>query len=425
MTYPDDHLSRRELLQLSAAGVLAACTSGWFNALAADAAQAASTGGKHKSCILLWMNGGPSQSHTFDLKPGGEYSAIPTSVPGLQISEYLPRLARQMHHAALIRSMSTGEAVHPRARFLMHNGYRMAGGQNYPAIGCIASAEIGAKGSELPNFVSIDGGSDGNGAGKAFRCTPAYLGPQHAPLLVDDPSQGIANIKPAVADATFNDRFDLVEDADKAFADKYKSEAAAAHKSSYEQALRLMRSEKSRAFEIDRESKSVRDSYGDHKFGRACLLARRLVETGVPFVEVTLGGWDDHGGAGKNVKRRSAYMDVAMAALLQDLSSRGLLDSTLVIWMGEFGRSPGSGSQHFARAWTTFLAGGGVKGGAVVGRTEKTGRDVADRPVSAPDFLATVCTALGINPRKEYTTPTGRPIRIVDKSARPVTEVLA
>jgi len=419
-------MSRREMMKLAAVGVLATSTSGWFNTLAASAAQtAAITGKKAKSCILLWMNGGPSQSHTFDLKPDSEYKAISTSVPGIQISEYLPRLARQMQHCALLRSMSTGEAVHPRARFLMHNGYRMSGGQSFPAMGCIASAELGREGFELPNFVAIDGGVDGNNAGKFFRSVPAYLGPKHAPLIVNDPSKGIENLRPAVAGGAFNDRFELLESAEKKFEQKYDSAAALAHETAYQQALRLMRSEKAKAFEIERESEIVRHNYGDSQFGRGCLLARRLVEAGVPFVEVTLGGWDDHGGAGKKVKGRSEYLDMAMSALLADLHAKGLLESTLVIWMGEFGRNPGSGSQHFAKAWTSLLAGAGLKTGQVIGKTDKSGREVADRPITAPDFMATVYTALGIDIKKEYTTAGGRPIRVVDKGGRAVGELFS
>lgn len=432
----DNTLTRRDTLRLAGAGILAASTSGWFGNLAAQAAQQSAAtqqggqpsqnpGGKAKACILLWMNGGPSQSHTFDLKEGGEYSTIATSVPGVRISEHLPKMAKQMQHAALIRSMATGEAAHPRARFLMHNGYRMVGGQSYPAIGCIAANELGKQGFELPNFVSIDGGADGNNAGGMFRAVPAYLGPKNAPLIVGDPAKGIENLKPAVSEADFAARMKLLESADIGFATRFSTPAAAAHQSAYQQAVKLMRSEKAKAFELERESQAVRDGYGDSRFGQGCLLARRLVEAGVPFVEVSLGGWDDHGGAGPKVKKRSPVLDQGMAALLADLKAKGLLDSTLVVWMGEFGRSPGGGSQHYAKAWTTLLAGGGIKGGAVVGKTDKGGKEVADRPVSAPDFMATICTAMGINFKKEFTTPAGRPIRIADKSAKPVVEILS
>jgi uncharacterized protein (DUF1501 family) len=438
MAKNDPGLSRRELMRLSAAGVLATSTSGWFDSLARAATIAqgtpggavgapsvAATSGKHaKACILLWMNGGPSQSHTFDVKPGGEYASIATDVPGMRISEYLPRMARQMKHCAILRSMSTGEAVHPRARFLMHNGYRPSGGQSYPAMGCVASAELGREDFELPTFVAIDGGVDGNNAGRPYRSVPAYLGPRHAPLLVGDPAKGVENLKPTVAAGAFDERFDLLADAEKRFAEKYDSDAARAHDMAYQQALRLMRSDKAKAFELGRESAAVRAGYGDSQFGRGCLLARRLVEVGVPFVEVTLGGWDDHGGAGRNVKRRSPVMDAAMATLLADLQAKGMLDSTLVVWMGEFGRNPGSGSQHFARAWTTVLAGGGLKTGQVVGKTDPTGREVTDRPISARDYMATVYAALGIDYKKEYTTAGGRPIRIADKGAKVVEQVL-
>jgi uncharacterized protein (DUF1501 family) len=188
--------------------------------------------------------------------------------------------------------------------------------------------------------------------------------------------------------------------------------------------MQLLHSPRGKAFNIDHEPVKVREAYGSSPFGKACLLARRLVEVGVPFVEVLLGGWDDHSGAAAPVKSRSRYMDPAMAALVGDLKERGLLDSTLVIWMGEFGRHPMTGrTKHWPRAWSTMLAGAGIKGGQVIGKTDTTGGAVTDRPVGAADFMATVCKALGMDYAKQFRTKDGRPIRMVDRAAKPVDEL--
>jgi hypothetical protein len=418
-------VSRRDLMKLTAAGLVGPSTSGWFSSLAGSVRAAEAKATRGKACILLWMNGGPSQAHTFDLKSGSDFKAIDTSVPGIQISEHLPKLAQQMQHVALLRGMSTGEAVHERARFLLHNGYRMSGSQVFPAMGCIAAHELGRPEFELPNFVAIDGGVDGNNAGGAFRSVPAYLGAKHAPLLVADPSKGVENLKPSVDLAEFDERAELLDKAEKRFQDRYDTPSAQAHRTIYQKAVQLLHSDRARAFDLDKETAATRETYGDSQFGKGCLLARRLVETGVPFVEVTLGGWDDHGGAAAPIQRRSAYMDRAMAALLADLKQRGLLDTTLVIWMGEFGRTPGKGAGHYARAWTSLMAGCGLKTGQVVGATDASGKDVKERPVSAADFMATVCKALGIDQTKQFTTRENRPVHLVDKGAVAVKELFA
>jgi hypothetical protein len=370
------------------------------------------------------MEGGPSQQHTFDLKEGGPYKSIPTAAPGVRISEHLPRMAAQMKHMALLRGMSTGETVHSRARFLLHTGYRQVGSEAFPSLGSIAAAELGRADGDLPNFVCVDGGLDGNNGPGSYRPGPGYLGSQHSPLMVSDPAGGIPNLKPAVAREDFDDQAALLAAGEKRFQEQYQSAAAEAHRVSYEQAMRLMRSERVQAFELDREPRALRDRYGASKFGQACLLARRLVEAGIPFVEVTLRGWDDHSGADEHVKRRSAYMDPAVATLIADLADRGLLERTLVIWMGEFGRTPAGARNHFARAWTTLLAGGGLRTGQVVGRTDATGGTVEERPIGVPDFMATVCKALGIDAGKRYRSGGGRPVRLVDQEGKPLGELL-
>jgi hypothetical protein len=405
-------LSRRDWLKISAAGTLGGSASGWFGLLAARADQAARQGNKHKSCILLWMAGGPAQSHTFDLKSGGDYKPISTSVSGIQISEHLPKIAQQIQHLALLRSMKTGDGNHRTATYLMHTGFRQGsgGGMVHPSLGAMVAAELGRPEFELPNFVAV-----GNTMG------PGYLGPKYAPLIVNDFDRGLPDLKPFTGDV--DERATLVEELDKAFLNDYQANSTRAHQASFQKALQLMHSNKTQAFELGREPDSVREKYGKGKFGQGCLLARRLVEAGVPFVEVTLPGWDTHQNANNRVKALSEQLDAPMATLIADLKERGLLDSTLVIWMGEFGRSPKNGSQHYARAWTSILAGAGVKVGQVVGGTDSSGADVKDHPISSADFMATVCKALGIDYTKEYIARGGRPMHKVDKGAKPVEQV--
>jgi hypothetical protein len=445
-------LSRRDLLRLSAAGAIGYSFSGWLQALAEENANNPQ---RRRACILLWMNGGPSQMDTFDLKPGhangGPYRAIATSAAGVRISEHLPRLARQMHHAAIIRAMNSREGDHGRGTYLMHTGYLPQGPIQYPTIGSLVARELGDDNSALPNFVSIAPFRQFNPAAYSS----GFLGPQYAPLLVGENAnpfiqpgqqqQDVAQVlrvpdllaPPEVDPQHFDSRIDLLQAMQSDFARNHPSIAARSHQTAYERAVRLMRTEARAAFNLSEEPSGLRDSYGRSLFGQSCLLARRLVERGVPFVEVNLGaipnapaGWDTHGQNFQSVQRLSEVLDPAFATLLSDLSDRGMLQDTLVVWMGEFGRTPritnGQGRDHFANAWSTVLAGGGINGGTVFGRTSPDGNTVEDpRPVTVPDFMATVCRALGIDYTRQNMSNAGRPIPIVDRNCRPVEEVLA
>jgi hypothetical protein len=433
------------LLRLAAAGVGATSASGWFPLLADHAAQAAEAGLRHKSCILLYMSGGPSHIDTFDLKfdseTGTEFAPIATSVPGIQISEHLPKLARLMHQGAIIRSMSTGESDHDRGRYLMHTGYsRSNGGVPWPSMGALVSSELGKPEFLLPNFVVCN---------LKDRLDPAftgYLGPQHRGLVLPDLDKGIEDVRPAVSTADLNERFELLTQLDDAFQGKYRASSTAAHQSNYRRSIDLMRADKLKAFDLSLEPASSRSRYtprdydardagaaGARDFGKGCLLARRLVEVGVPFVEVVLQSWDTHSNNFPNTRRLSECLDPAMSALIEDLDDRGLLDTTLVIWMGEFGRTPrlnnginggGPGRDHFGRAWSTVLMGGGIPGGQVIGRTDKIGGTVEDRPIKASDFMATICAILGIDWQKLNDGPGGRTVRLTDKDAEPIKELL-
>jgi hypothetical protein len=417
-----DYFSRRDFLRLSSLGVLAPSLSGWLAPLAARAAESRA---KTRSCILLWMDGGPSQKDTFDMKPGtkdgGEFKPIATSVPGIQISEHLPNLAKQMQHAAILRGMTTGEGAHGRAKVYMHTGYKEGiGGLVYPSLGAIASKELGKPEFPLPNFVTI--GNRSYGAG--------FLGPKHQPLNVTDASRGVESLKSALTEGQFSNRFGLLEEMEAGFFKQYGANAATDHRTTYERAVRLMQSKEARAFDLDREAESAKSRYGSGKFAEGCLLARRLIETGVTFVEVTLGGWDTHQNNFKRVKDLSSQIDQPISSLIEDLKQRGLLDSTLIVWMGEFGRTPKintkgaqPGRDHYPKAWTSVLFGGGIKGGQVISKTDSEGAAVTDRPISALDFMATICKVLGIDYNKQNESNIGRPIRIVDKGAKPLTEL--
>jgi hypothetical protein len=328
-----------------------------------------------------------------------------------------------MHHAALLRGMSTTQGAHGPARYYMHTGYREGvGGLVHPSLGAIASAELGKGDAPLPNFVSV-GGKFGYGAG--------FLGVRHQPLIVEDPAKGVANLSPRVDASRFGQRLGLLEEMERGLLRTARSEAGQDHFATYQRTVALLRAKEARAFDLDSEPAATRAAYGDTDFGRGCLLARRLIETGVPFVEVFSSGWDTHKDNFPRVKSLSAKIDAPMAALIDDLEARGRLDSTLVIWMGEFGRTPKitsnqgtPGRNHYPRAWSAALFGGGVPGGCVIGKTDKEGAEVIERPISGLDFLATVCTLLGIDYTKENPTPIGRPIRIVEKGAKPIKELL-
>jgi len=418
----NESMHRRDWLKLSAAGVLGACTSNWLNVLAAHASV---TRQQTKSCILLWMAGGPSHKDTFDLRPGtaqgGPYRQIQTSVNGIQISEHFPQFARLMEHAAIIRSMSTAEGAHARASYNMHTGYREGqGGIVYPSLGSIVSKELGDEGAALPSFVSVGQRSYGSG----------FLGPRHQPLIVNDPARGVENLRTGVNQDQFNSRVNLLEELENGFHSTHNAQTAQAHRTTMNRAVTLMRDTGTQAFDISREPSASRSAYGTSKFGEGCLMARRLIEAGVKFVEVTLGGWDTHQNNFERVRQLSGQVDPAMSALVRDLRDRRLLDNTLVIWMGEFGRTPRinqrgaqPGRDHYPRAWSSVMIGGGIRGGQVICRTDAEAATVVERPVNTLDFMATVCRALGIDFNRQNHAPNGRPIRIVDRPANPITQL--
>ncbi len=416
-------LSRRDVLQLSALGLLGGPACGLMPHLAAAEAQSAAN---VKSCILLFMSGGPSHIDTFDPKPlnkSSQFKSIATRLPGVHFSEHLPRLAAMAGDLAVLRSMSTVEADHGRARYTMHTGYRRGtgGGLIHPSLGAIVSSQLGKEADILPNFVSIDPKNTGRANGSG------YAGPMHAPLELTDPSKGVENLAPRDDLAGFARREQMLNEMERDFTARLRSPSSLGHQAMYQRAAALMRSPGIKAFDLNAEPAAMREAYGGSSFGDGCLLARRLVEAGVRFVEVVLDGWDTHQKNSTKTKELCQQVDPAMSTLINDLRDRGRLDSTLVIWMGEFGRSPrlesADGRGHYAKAWSMVMAGGGLNVGQVVGRTDDDGATVTDRPISTVDFMATVCRALKIDYTQHFTTNEKRPVRIVDKDEKIVSEL--
>jgi uncharacterized protein (DUF1501 family) len=440
--------SRRQALRtlaLSAAG----CSVSRF--LPAFAADLAADPARRRHCILLWMTGGPSQIDTFDMKPGhangGPFKEIATAVPGMRFSEHLPQLAKHADSLAILRGLSTKEGDHQRATELMHTGQLPMGPIRYPTVGSALSKALARGESDLPSFVSVNPFVPYNVG------SPGFLGAAHAPLTVgsqayssqqqQQPADGYATL--TVDDAQprptylarqqtrlklwrgLEDRF-LAENPDAA--------AAAAHRTVYERAIRFMTGAERalEAFDLSQEPDALRQAYGRGSFGQGCLLARRLVERGVAFVEVAMTGggnfllWDTHQDNFNQVKKLSAELDAGFATLLTDLKQRGLLESTTILWMGEFGRTPvitagSNGREHFTDAWSAVLAGGGIQGGAVHGRTSRDGRTVEDGRIEVGDLLATLAAAVGVKPDTENLSEMGRPIKIAE--GQPVAAVLA
>jgi hypothetical protein len=365
-----------------------------------------------RACVLLYMAGGPSHIDTFDPKPGaptgGTFKAISTAVPGIQICEHLPRLGARMKELALIRSLTSKEGNHDRARHLMHTGYPPQGGVDHPAFGAMIS-EVREHGG-MPGYVAIAGPGEDSG----------FLSAIHSPFPVRNPTKPVRYLTPAknVDAQRFEERLGLWRGIEDRFAAGRGGTFARSQRAIGEQSVALMRSAGAAAFDLSGEPAKVADSYGPSEFGQGCLMARRLVEAGVPFVEVTLGGWDTHDDNFNRVKALCTTLDQAMSALLDDLRSRGLLDSTLVLWMGDFGRTPRinekGGRDHFPACSSVLLAGGGVRGGQLIGATDQNGAEVRDRPVTVPDLYRTVAQSLDINADKQRVAPSGRPIKTVN-----------
>jgi len=366
------------------------------------------------SVILLWMGGGQSHLDTWDPKPGtqtgGPTQAIDTSVKGIRISEHLPRIARAFEDVSLFRSLTSKEGSHERATYLMHTGYAPLGSFQHSTVGSTAWKVLGKMNRDLPAYVTI--GADTWPAG--------FLGSAYAPFQVSNPDRPATNLEyhSSVDDKHFQARLKLLHTFDRKFAAEHRGrEVIEAYATHYEAAYAMMKSPSVAAFDLEKEPPDVRQRYGVTFFGQGCLLARRLVQTGVRFIEVSLRGWDMHVGLFESIAGRCADLDQAVSALLWDLKRVKKLDRTLVVLCSEFGRTPqingNAGRDHWPRVWSACLAGGGTAGGRVIGASTAGGEEVAEDPIPVGRLHATICRCLGIDPTAVNYAPDGRPIRVV------------
>jgi hypothetical protein len=424
-------MTRRHFLEhLAGAAAMVTPAMAFTNSLLANAPELKR---RHKAAILLWMGGGPSTIDLWDLKPGattgGQFSPIATSADGVQICEHLPMMAKQMHQMSIVRSMSTREADHGRGRYYMHTGYVPNPTIEHPSYGSVIAHELWDQVKdhlEIPPFVSVDGGTEG----------PGFLGMTWAPFVVGS-SGDVRNLHMQMEVHRIALRQQMLRGLETQFAAQVagnprdaesRGGLATDHIKVVEKTWNLMTSKQMDAFKVNLEPQAVRDRYGNTGFGRGCLMARRLIDTGVPFVEVDLGGWDNHGGIFPILQNQKLpELDQAMSALVEDLVQRGLYDDTAVIWMGEFGRTPringGAGRDHWARSWSVVVGGAGFKRGITVGQTNFDGTEVESEAYTSQDLMASVLKSLGISLETTFTSKSGRPMKIAN-SGKVIKELL-
>ncbi len=379
-----------------------------------------------KRVILLWLAGGASQFETWDPKPGtktgGPFRAIQTNAAGVQISELLPQLAQRMQHTAVIRSLNTKNADHGGGADLMDTGRIKDPGIQYPDLGAVVARELGRIESRVPDYVSLYTETEGRRRG-----TSGFLGARYAPMFLSE-SMIPPNISKldSISEIDHRDRAALRDVLAKRFVQNRKNSVVDSQLSAYQRVQGLMAS--AELFDISKEPAEVQARYGPTQFGHQCLIARRLVEAGVPFVKVARAWWDSHGQNFETHLELCADLDHSMSVLLDDLDQRGLLKNTLVITLGEFGRTPGInsslGRDHFASAWSCSLSGMGIRGGVAYGKTDPEGHTVAEGEATAGDLFATIFKAIGIDHKHEYMIGS-RPVPLADFGSEPIAEVLA
>jgi hypothetical protein len=379
-----------------------------------------------KNVIYLYMSGGQSHLDTWDPKVGvetaGPTKPIKTSADGVRISEYLPRTAQQAHHISVINSLTSTQGAHEQGNYMMHTSYDMRGTIRHPSMGAWLNVFQGGGNSTLPNFVFV--GNDSRHPGSGF--FPAA----HSPLYVSNPENGLKNVRrpSGLTEDKFMSRMKLADQLDSEFRSTFPHRNVKAYADMYDDAMAMMKSEDLKAFDLSQETADTRRAYGQEAFGQGCLLARRLVERGVRFVEVSLGGWDTHNSNFVAVPERCETLDRGLATLMADLHSRGLLEETLIVVTSEFGRTPdinqNVGRDHYPKAFSGIMAGGGIKGGFTYGKTDKEGREVVENKVKIMDFNATIGYALGLPLDQIIYSPSKRPFTIADKG-QPILDLFA
>lgn len=420
-----NELSRRQLAVDLARRCLGVTVLPLGLSTALEAAEKAAGGsaGKAKQVIYLSMNGAMSQLDTFDPKPGtqvqGDTKAIQTKVAGVQFAEFLPGLAQRADRLAVIRSLSSTTADHTQAKYLMSTSYKQIASTRHPGLGSWIHLQMGRQHPTLPVAVQVGGGI---GSG--------YLGAQYAPVPVGDPALGLQDTKsPAyLTNDAFDKRMILSQAFDSGFRKLAKNNRKVnGYDDLYKDAIALLRSADLKAFDIAQEPAAQLQAYGDTRFGKGCLLARRLVEHGVRYVEVSLGLWDFHYDLWQHLPEMAGNLDLAASALLDDLATRGLLKNTLVVIATEFGRRPeinqNTGRDHHPAAYSCVLAGGPIRGGQVYGETDKDAYHVETDGVTPEDFNATIAVAMGMPHDKEVHSPDGRPFTL-GNGGKPIAKLL-
>jgi uncharacterized protein (DUF1501 family) len=425
---PVHALDRRRFLGTVAAGAAAFAADMTCLDVLKHPALAGELKKQQKRVILLWLAGGASQLETWDPKPGaatgGPFRAIPTCVPGVHISELMPEMAKRMKHTCIIRSLNTRNGDHGSGAQLMMRGRRDEANLKYPDLGAVLARELGRADSRVPDYVAFYFATEGRGMAPG---SAGFLGARYAPmeLYTSMMPENIRRLE-SITDLDHRERADLRELVSKQFARGRTSTTLNSHNEAYQRVRGLMASDK--LFDITQEPQSVRDQYGPTQFAEQVLVARRLVEAGVPFVRVGRAWWDSHGQNFETHQEMVPELDHVMATLLDDLQQRGLLESTLVITLAEFGRTPSInaslGRDHFASAWSTTLSGCGVQGGAVYGKSDATGNRVVEGEVGAAELFATIYQALGISHRKNYYVGS-RPVPLTEPGTNPIKAVLA
>ena len=404
-------MNRRHFMKhLAGASAMAGTAMAMGNTLHANATHLKKN---RKAAILLWMGGGPSTMDIWDLKPGsptgGPFRQIATN-GDVQICEHMPMMAKNMDKMSIIRNMSTREADHMRGRYYMHTGYVPNPNIKHPSYGAVIAHELAATrpGLEIPPFVSVGGNSEG----------PGFLGMAWSPFSVNSNGQ-VRNLDMGIAPDRLTQRMQALKMMESGFINDNRGIAATEHAKVLGKTLSLMTSDQMSAFKVMQEPAAVQERYGRTNFGRGCLMARRLVESGVPFVEVGLGGWDNHQNIFPTLEnQRLPELDRGMSALMEDLAQREMLDDVAVIWMGEFSRTPNingnNGRDHWARSWSAVVGGAGMNSGIAVGETNEDGTRVVGNSYSSEDLMATVCKSLDISLETTYTSQSGRPMKIAN-----------
>lgn len=419
-----DELSRRDFAKQIAKSYLGVSALVYGSELMAKSVRVPTA----RHVIFLNMTGGMTHLDTFDPKPEnkevmGETSAINTSADGIQLGHWLPKTAKQMHLGSLVRSINSNQGAHDQANYLLHTSYQKRGTIIHPSMGSWVSKQCDTLNKTLPDNVKINGGSGIIGAG--------YFESKHGPLPLGNPNAGIQNVKKSkyVEESMYNRRLNASRTLNKHFNEDFPQKQVRAYSDLYDNAISLMKSRDLEAFDLTKEPQELRDKYGEDNFGQGCLLARRLVENKVRFVEVSYGGWDMHNDVFGNMETRGAVLDAGLSSLLEDLSLRGLLSDTMVVVASEFGRTPEIkagrvGRDHHPSAFSAFFAGGGIKQGHVHGKSDERAHYVEENGVDVPSINATIAYAMGLSVEKITYSPSGRPFK-VSNGEPPILDILS